>query len=154
MNLSEAIRKHVAAHPGCSAGEIARHLFGYEAATRGPLVTQVCKRLNNMHGSRRVARKGKRGQYRWWPTAHTLNPAPRRKPTPKQQVQVVSKPAPAPAKAAHAEAETVAQFLARGGRIQRLGRYEASQGLRFDHSQTQVPAKRRCPVQRRGAHAN
>lgn len=41
----------------------------------------------------------------------------------------------------------VSAFIAAGGKVQKLDRHEASQGLRFDHTQTFLPAKRR-PVMR------
>lgn len=68
------------------------------------------------------------------------------KPTAAQQVQVVAPPRP---KASHhaGGTETVAEFEARGGQIQRLPFGHCNNDLRFDHSGNTVHALRR-PVMR------
>lgn len=47
-----------------------------------------------------------------------------------------------------AGAQSVEEFLAKGGAVQRLGPYESGNPLRFDHSRTDVPAARRRPTVR------
>lgn len=77
-----------------------------------------------------------------------------RKPKPASQVQVVDRTRKSAPRPNGAHRETVEQFLARGGRIQRVGPNDASQPLRFDHSKTQVPATRRSPLRGRNANAS
>lgn len=76
------------------------------------------------------------------------------KPKPASQVQVVDRTRKAAPRPNGVHPETVEQFLARGGRIQRVGPNDAAQPLRFDHSQAQVPPKRRAPLRRRNANAS
>lgn len=76
------------------------------------------------------------------------------KPKPASQVQVVDRTRKAAQRTNGVHRETVEQFLARGGRIQRVGPNDAAQPLRFDHSQAQVPPKRRAPLRRRNANAS
>jgi hypothetical protein len=74
------------------------------------------------------------------------------KPTAASQIQVVIPPRP---KASHhaGGTETVADFLARGGQIHRLGPHDSGNPLRFDHSRAEAPARRRGAVCARKADA-
>lgn len=74
-------------------------------------------------------------------------------PKPAASVRVIPKREPLPPPAVRAApAETVADFLARGGVIQRLGPYECSNPLRFDHGDPDIPATKRRAITRARPH--
>lgn len=78
------------------------------------------------------------------------SPAPR-KPTAQQQFKIA---APRRRTATHTgAAQTVEEFIALGGQIERLASHASSHPLRFDHSDNTVPTgKRRPSIRSRGSH--
>ena len=74
-----------------------------------------------------------------------------RKPTAQQQTKIVP---PRRRTVAHTgTAQTVEEFLAQGGQIERLAPHASSHPLRFDHSDNTVPTgKRRPSIRSRGSH--
>lgn len=79
--------------------------------------------------------------------------APPPKPTAAQQFRVVDPPRPKRPATPAGKTESVEEFRARGGIVQRLPDYHSGQPLRFDHSDTATPIGRRCPVTRARPYA-
>lgn len=68
------------------------------------------------------------------------------KPSPRSQVRIVDPPRPPKLPHNGTQPETVEQFLARGGQIQRLSFGQCNNDLRFDHSGTTTFEQRRPVV--------
>lgn len=68
------------------------------------------------------------------------------KPAPASRVRIVDPPRPPKAQYSGTAPETVAEFLARGGQIQRLAFGQCNNDLRFDHSGTTTFEQRRPVV--------
>lgn len=105
----------------------------------------------------RRGRKKKPAPVQAKPAAVHAAPAPKRRPKPSQASQIRVAPAKprldAPIAPRGTPAQTVEQFLAAGGRIQRLQPHEVSQPLRFAHNPSRfgcfadapAPARTRRP---------
>lgn len=156
MSLPRQVAMAVIAKPGIAQRELATTL-----KTEPSLVATAVRWLL-LKGKLRDDSPSDPRTRTLYPTETTLldgrsNPTPRTrkprrppaaaKPKPAPTLRVV---APRPVRAAVRSdgQETVADFLARGGQIERLGAHQSGNPLRFDHSATEDPASRRRPVVR------
>lgn len=99
----------------------------------------------------REARAKKKAQRQAQPPPAKTPPAA--KPSNPLAFRIVEPARPKPQAATARKAETVADFLAAGGQIQRLPPHFSANPLRFDHSDAASPIGRRRPVPRTRPHA-
>lgn len=176
MSMTHAIEMAVKARPGMSLREIGAAVGATDARALSrvsALLHQSCERrklradgpprrreyhptaitgVDQRHAKRRPdsraeRRKAKRAEVAARKAAQ--KPARPAEPQPAPPPFRINRlPAPPTKFGANAAPETVAQFQARGGLIDRLPPHASSHPLRFDHSDTTVPTGRRRPVVR------